>query len=43
MHVSSQATANGSPIMTDPKYKAFTAPDPFFGIVQQGCRLTINE
>jgi ketosteroid isomerase-like protein len=26
----------GKPIMTDPKYKAFRALDPFFNIVQQG-------
>ena len=26
----------GKPIMTDPKYKAFTALDPFFDIVQRG-------
>src|SRR3984957_1151830 len=32
---SPQMTAR-KPIMTDPKYKAFTALDPFFDIVQQG-------
>jgi hypothetical protein len=29
-------TAARKPTLTDPKYKAFTALDPFFDIVQQG-------
>ncbi len=29
-------TTARKPIMTDPKYKAFTALDPFFDIVKQG-------
>jgi ketosteroid isomerase-like protein len=32
----SACTTVGKPIMTDPKYKAFTALDPFFDIVQRG-------
>jgi ketosteroid isomerase-like protein len=32
----SQQTKARKPIMTNPKYKAFTALDPFFDIVQQG-------
>jgi hypothetical protein len=32
----SHPTTARIPIMTDPKYKAFTALDPFFDIVQRG-------
>jgi uncharacterized protein len=34
--VDSHQTTARKPIMTNPKYKAFTALDPFFDIVQQG-------